>query len=138
MTLTLKRTSKDYAGVFGILASEDGKFSCVTLEHAYPVFDNNFTSKIPVGTYVCKIGSYRLEGMTQSFQTYEIMEVPAHTDILYHWGNYNKDSAGCILLGKTILIEGYQGPKMITESKVTFQDFMTFLAGVDQFTLVVC
>jgi len=137
MTLTLKRSSREHSGVFGTLISEDEAFSCVTLEHAYPVFDNNFTSKIPAGQYTCVRGLHRLEGMTYSFETFEITCVPGHTDILFHWGNFNTDSAGCVLLGSNVIVESYNGPKMITNSKETFQKFISFLNGIDQFNLTV-
>lgn len=138
MILTLRRTSREFSGVFGALSSDTGDFSCVTLEHAYPVFDNNVTSKIPVGTYTCKRGWHRLEGMADQFETFEVIGIPGHTDILYHWGNYNSDSSGCILLGQAVLAIDYRGSKMISESKLTFQKFMSSMEGLDSFTLIVC
>lgn len=138
MTLKLCRTSREQSGVFGTLQSDDGTFSCVTLEHAYPVFDG-FASKIPVGTYTCVKGIHRLEGITDSFETFEITSIPGHSDILYHWGNYNKDSSGCVLLGHAVQRADNADiyTKMITNSKDTFQKFMSNLQGVDSFILVV-
>lgn len=34
--------------------------------------------------------------------TYEVLNVPNRTDILLHWGNTEKDTLGCILLGLEI------------------------------------
>lgn len=135
MKLILTRSSKEYRGVFGKLESEDGAFKCVTLEHAYPVFDNNFTSKIPVGEYLCVRGMHRLEGMKDNFETFEITKVPGHNHILLHVGNYNKDSNGCVLVGAEIVDE--DKIKMITNSKATFAKLMELLAGLGTFTLVV-
>lgn len=74
--------------------------------------------------------------MTKDFQTFEIMDVPGHDNILFHWGNYNKDSEGCVLLGKAEVSQA-NGQHMITSSKETFDIFMKYLAGVNEFTLTV-
>lgn len=135
MKLVLTRTAREYRGVFGTLVSDDGSFKCVTLEHAYPVFDGNFASKIAKGEYTCVRGMHRLEGMRDSFETFEITGVPGHSDILFHVGNTNIDSSGCVLLGKDIL-EDYGNVKMITDSRITFEAFMKLMTGIDSFQLI--
>lgn len=136
MKLVLTRTAREYRGVFGTLVSDDVSFKCVTLEHAYPVFDGNFASKIAKGEYTCVRGMHRLEGMKDSFETFEITGVPGHSDLLYHWGNYNKDSSGCVLLGDAI-VEDYGNIKMITNSRDTFAKFMALMTGINSFQLIV-
>jgi hypothetical protein len=118
-------------GIFGKLEKEDGTFVCYTLEHSY---DNK--PKLADGEYVCKRGPHRLHGMTQDFITFEIMGVPdfngvAVTGVLFHWGNYNKDSEGCVLMGATEM------PTMIGTSVQTWSAFMTSMNGVDAFGLTV-
>lgn len=128
MDITLKRTARSEAGAFGYIP----EMHLYTLEHAYPTSDASFSAKIPAGTYVCKRSSHRLHGMTEDFVTFEVTGVPGHSGILFHWGNYNKDSEGCILLGM-----GKRGDDMITLSRVAFEDFMNTQQAVQQFTLTV-
>ncbi len=115
-------------GIFGQL-SDDSGFSCHTLEHSYPVGES-YEAKLPQGDYLCRRGFHQLAD-GKSFETFEIAEVPGHTGILFHWGNYNKDSAGCVLLGMKRL------PTMIMFSRKAFNSFMYHLKGVDEFTLMV-
>ena len=117
-------------GIFGKL-EKDGTFICYTLEHSY---DNK--PKLADGNYVTKRGPHRLHGMTEDFITFEIMDVPNFdgvpvTGVLFHWGNYNKDSEGCVLMGSG------ETPTMITSSKQEWTDFMASLEGVDSFDLEV-
>src|SRR6266481_1747921 len=111
--MKLIRTDKNYNGVFGILQDSDGNNLAVTLEHSY-----DGIPKIPNGTFTCVRGSHRLHGMTNDFITFEITGVPDHINILFHWGNYNKDSEGCVLLGKARVGD------TITMSRLTFESFM--------------
>lgn len=118
-------------GIFGKLEKADGTFICYTLEHSY---DNK--PKLADGTYICKRGPHRLHGMTEDFITFEIMGIPNFngvpvTGVLFHWGNYNKDSEGCVLMGAS------ETPTMIGNSRQTWADFMKSLDGVDSFELEV-
>jgi hypothetical protein len=126
MNLKLKRFSFAENGIFGRLFDEQDNVIAVTLEHSY---DN--VPKIPVGLFVCKRGMHRLESMTEDFETFEITNVPGHSDILFHQGNYNKDSKGCILVGSTL------GPDMICESRKAFEKLMQLQSGLNLFTLQV-
>lgn len=64
-----------------------------TLEN--PWLDNKqFMSCIPVGTYHCvPYSGTKYKGV------YKVLNVPDRKDILIHWGNWEKDTMGCILLG---------------------------------------
>ena len=124
LTLTRKLYSKD--GVFGELTDESGKLVAVTLEHAYDLMP-----KVPAGTYACKRGPHRLASMEHDFTTFEIEGVPDHSKILFHVGNYNHDSQGCVLLGHQRV------DKMVTESKLAFARFMELQTGVNTFHLIV-
>ncbi|CAM6004808.1 unnamed protein product [Sphagnum balticum] len=127
----LTRTRFCADGIFGELKTADGGFVAYTLEHSY---DNK--PKLVNGIYTCKRGPHRLHGMTQDFTTFEVMGVPNFngvpvTGILFHWGNYDKDSEGCILMGSS------ETPTMIGNSRQTWSDFMNSLNGVDNFELEV-
>lgn len=138
MDLTLTRKEYRPDGIFSDLRKNDtGDLVAVTLEHAYAdPHDSEYLPKIPSGTYTCVRGQHRLHNMTQDFTTFEITGVAGHSNLLFHRGNYNSNSEGCVLLGqfKTLTSDGNQ---MITNSKQTFNDFMSLQAGVDTFTLTV-
>lgn len=126
MNLTLNRTQHTPDGIFGELTNENGTLVFVTLEHSY-----DLAPKIPVGEYVCQRGSHRLASMVHPFETFEVTGVEGHTNILFHMGNYNRDSEGCILVGKSVL------DKMIVSSREAFDEFMEMQKGVGQFSLTV-
>jgi hypothetical protein len=130
MNLMLINKSFEADGVFGQLVIEDGQEIAVTLQHSY-VADGGYVSKIPEGSYLCKRGKHQLAGMTHSFETFEVEGVSGHTGILFHTGNSNEDSEGCILLGEQ------RAGNVIENSRVAFERFMSIQAGIDEFTLTV-
>jgi hypothetical protein len=111
MDLQLIRKEKISCGIFGDLRDESGHLICVTLEHAFHEPHDQYEAIIPIGSYNCVRGKHRLLGMTRDFDTFEITHVPGHSQILFHWGNYNKDSKGCILLGT----ETHRAPPLVTK-----------------------
>jgi hypothetical protein len=130
LTYSLTRVHFRPDGIFSVLKDQNGNVIAHTLEHSY---DN--LPKIPNGTFVCVRGPHRLHNMTEDFTTFEVTGVAGHKDLLFHWGNWNRDSEGCILLGQSE--ELYQGVEMVTTSKPTFAKFMSGLEGVNTFLLVV-
>ncbi len=140
MNMILTDKAKEVDGIFGTLESEDGSFSCVTLQHAYDsgLGDGSFAAKIPPGTYNCVRGQHHLLGMPAPFTTFEITGVPGHTNLLFHVGNFNEDSEGCVLLGRRIAPrDPPEIGNMITSSRNTFNAFMDLQIDVDSFTLTV-
>jgi len=135
MNLSLTRCHWDIDGIFGELHSEQSHLICETLEHAYLHGDTYF-AKIPPGGYICKRSQHRLHGMQEDFETFEVMGVPGHTGLLFHWGNFNRDSEGCILLGEAIKITEDK-EEMLTNSRRAFASFMALQDGSDEFTLIV-
>lgn len=132
MDLHLARVSFTATGIFGWLSQADTRAKvAVTLEHAYLDESGAFKPKLPVGKYTCKRGMHQLEGMQKPFEAFEILDVPGHTNILFHVGNTNQDSSGCVLLG-----ESY-GKNVILSSLSAFTAFMSMQAGVDTFELEV-
>lgn len=125
--MTLIRDRYAEQGIFGTLRAEGISFQ--TLERAYPI-PGGFRPKLPTGEYQCVRGMHRLT-RGEPFETFEIIGVKGHWGILFHVGNYNQDSSGCVLLG--LRREG----NAITGSRLAFFDFMNYLKGVDQFTLTV-
>ncbi len=134
MDLVLSRQNYTVNGIFGELRDVEGVLWAITLEHAYTDGEGGYYPKTPPGTYDCHRGVHRLEH-GGPFTTFELMDVPGHEGILFHIGNYNKDSDGCILLGRSTAMNG-QG-EMITDSEVTFNAFMAKQSPLDAFVLLV-
>lgn len=132
----LNRESFTAFGIFGTLSDSEGKILLRTLEHAFPdANSSNFFPKTALGNYICKRGTHQLEH-GGPFETFEILGVPPFdgkpvTGILFHVGNYNADSNGCVLLGES------RSASMISNSKEAFVAFMNCLAGEDQFELLI-
>ena len=91
MELTLKRISMTDDGVIGVLFS--GVYPvCLTLEEEWKNNEKGI-SCIPVGSYMCRKFT-RPNGL----ETYQVMDVPGNrTLILFHPGNTEIDTEGCIL-----------------------------------------
>lgn len=137
MNLILERKQYREDGIFGILMDPFENELMMTLEHAYPGSDiDQFKPKIPAGAYACIRGWHQLAHMPAPFQTFEVTEVKGHTNLLFHWGNYNHDSDGCILVGEEIADIGKR-PQMITNSRATFEKFMNMQNGVMLFSLLI-
>ena len=131
MNLALDRNEWSKDGIFGRLLDENGQEIAVTCEHAYSDGSDAWASKIPPGLYQCVKGMHRLHGHTLDFETFEIIGVHGHSGLLFHCGNTNEDSEGCVLLGLT------RTDKMILSSRMAFDRFMLKQKGVTSFTLVV-
>lgn len=129
MDLKLNRIDYRADGIVSELVTPGGKIIAHTLEHSY-----DSKPKLPPGVYKCVHGTHRLHDNVP-FETFEVTGVEGHSGILFHQGNWNKDSDGCILLGDAVATSK-QGT-MITNSKVALHDFMSLQAGVNSFTLTV-
>lgn len=131
--MNLILTRKDYleSGIFGTLKNEAGELLAVTLEHSYPGTPGlPWLPKLPYGTYVCKRGQHQLH--SGPIETFEITGVPGHSGILFHCGNREDASEGCVLLG--LMREG----DAILSSREAFRGFLAAQAGLDSFTVTVC
>lgn len=97
-------------------------------------------SAIPVGEYHC----VRVTSPTFG-ETFEITGVPGRSKILFHWGNTEEDTEGCVLLGMTfgalVVVDEDKRvatPKLaVLQSKLAFDQFMRDLDGVNEFKLLV-
>lgn len=128
--MILQRADFLKEGIFGTLRTDDGEELYKTLEHAFPTADGRFLPIIPIGEYLCVKGLHHLSH--GPVITFEVTGVLGHTGLLFHVGNCNADSKGCILLGQSIL-----GNRLLHRSVSAFTDFMAQMEYFDSFTLVV-
>ena len=132
MMIHLKRNSFTKDGVFGQFLDDSGVHICYTLEHAYPQPNGGYTPKLQEGVYTCVYGSHMLH--SGAIDTFEITGVAGHQGILIHYGNFNNDSEGCVLVGQEILTQG--GTNYVSNSRNTWRDLMNHL-GTASFQLEV-
>jgi len=110
------------------------EWNFTTLEHAYQQYDDPsiYTPKIPKGSYECVLGQHQLAGK-EPFMTFEITGVEGHTGLLFHPGNTDEDSEGCVLMGEKIMKNSNKW--IITNSRTSFEHFMQMMEGIERFTL---
>lgn len=150
MNIRTQYTEGRSDGIFGWMLSADEppdnevKPVCVFVTHAYQDHTNKvWRPKVRSGIYVCKRGPHRLHGMTEDFETFEVMGVPGHSGILVHWGSWGSDSEGCFCVGRKIILsdqdrDGIDGlDELVTHSRDTFKEFMALQQGLDEFQMIV-
>lgn len=132
-SLIIRRVLTGGEGTFGVLVFEQIPFA-VTLERQW--LDNRPSvggvpgSCIPAGEYICKrVNSPRFG------DTFEVADVPDRTHILFHKGNLDDDSRGCILVGESFSKLGKSSG--IGASKAGYGELMAIMTGDDEFRLIV-
>jgi len=132
--LVLKRLAYRSDGIFSALLL-DGAPRFVTLEHAFPLgIGDSLLPVIPPGEFECKRGVHQL-AHSGPFQTYEVTGVAGHSGLLFHWGNVNADSDGCVLLGLQFGFVG--GVLQVLNSRLAFQQFMDWANNRESLSLTV-
>lgn len=102
MKLILVRAFQDWTVTMGMLKLEGVRHDPIfTLEN--PLRETSKDSLIPAGLY-------RLKPYTSPRwpDVYEIVNVPGRTHILLHWGNTEKDTTGCVIVGRSAGVLGKQ------------------------------
>ena len=104
ITLQLKLTRQTFTdeSTIGILEIDEA-FECYTLEDKDRHLETNPESKIPHITAIPR-GKYKLEWRwSPHFNAFtpHLIDVNGFEYVLIHWGNYSKDTDGCILVGQT-------------------------------------
>lgn len=123
---TLIRIAYIPDGTFGVLFDEDIPF-CLTLEREWK--DNQRgESCIPVGGYICdRVQSPKFG------DTFKVQNVYQRSDILFHKGNIEDDSHGCIILGEQY--HKYKGKISIKASREGYAEFKERTKDVNSFSL---
>jgi len=121
-TIVLKRLSSTEHGTFGVLLISGIPFA-VTMERQWR--DNQTgISCIPAGMYDCQ----RI--VSPHFgETFEVMNVPGRSHILFHKGNIEDDSHGCILVGEQF--ETLHGVPAVLSSRHGYGQYLGYVAGDD-------
>lgn len=100
MKVVLKRVSSTVKdGTFGTLLIDDVPI-CVTLEETW-LGNIQQESCIPAGAY--KVKAY---SGTKYKNVWQVYGVPNRSAILIHWGNTERDTVGCILVGRSFATFG--------------------------------
>lgn len=121
-------TSKNY-GTLGVLKINKKVFCC-TIEPPDNENERNISS-IPTGQYICR----RYNSPTFG-ETFQVIEVTGRSGILFHKGNTEGDTAGCIILGQSFEKLGSHERAVINSGK-TFEMFMSELSGYIEFNLTI-
>lgn len=122
MKLTLKRIEQVPKATIGLLFV-DGKFQCFTLEDKVQWPKVPGETAIPTGTYEVKIGwSPRFKRDMPRLQN-----VPDYEGVLIHYGNTDKDTEGCILVGQV----HEAGHDFIGQSRIAFNDLFKKLCDAE-------
>ena len=98
MTVEIRRIPKpdgDDRGTPGVLLL-DGRFECFTLENPWLRNEPN-VSCIPRGVY-----RLRRRQSPRFGDTYQVEDVPGRSHILFHGGNRERDTRGCILVARQL------------------------------------
>lgn len=94
-------------------------------------------SCIPTGTYEAvrcnKSADYGFKDSPRFGDTFTVENVPGRSKILFHKGNINDDTHGCILIGEQYGSLG--GELAILASKAGFDEFKRLAADIDRFAV---
>ncbi len=125
----LRLEENEKYGTFGLIKINKEVFS-VCLEP--PDYENQVSkSSIPVQQYMCK----RIVSPTFG-ETFEITNVPGRTHVLFHKGNFKRNTEACVLLAQ------YWGKlrtneRLVVNSGTTFQLFMEIMRPYNEFHLTI-
>ncbi len=115
-------------GTFGVLTIS-GTATCVTLE-PYSRDNAKNVSCIPTGQYICK----RYSSIKHP-DTFEITGIEGRSYVLFHAGNVDEHTAGCVLLGSEFGALGKD--RAILESGKAFGEFLKYFKGQNEFKLTI-
>jgi len=134
--MELKRISQNESHpTFGVLLNRGLPFA-VTLERPWRQ-NRRGISCIPSGTYRCVRCSaspdYGFRDSPNFGNTFQVYNVPERSKILFHKGNVNQDTHGCIIVGEQY--DYLQGENAVLSSRKGFEEFLKITQHVDEFFL---
>lgn len=123
------RLEEDFdSGTFGSLRLQKKVF-CWTLEPPALLNEKN-KSSIPAQQYLC----LRVNSPTYG-ETFQVMDVPGRTSVLFHPGNTIIDTQACIMPG--LQVGELAGRRAVLSSRAAFNGLMASLAGYQSFHLTI-
>ncbi len=126
--LELRITEKREDGIFGNLVANDVKIG-VFCTQAFPDGLGGWKSLfVPGASYGCERTVFHRGG----YETYEI-KVSGHERVLFHIGNTDLDTAGCVLPGTKF--GKLLGLDAVMNSGAAFEKFMAWADGAHSFGL---
>lgn len=128
MILRLSRVSEYNGASMGVLCFNDEP-RILTLEDAWRNNERKL-SCIPEGKYKIKRIRSPKFGIT-----FEVLDVPERSNILFHAGNTASDTEGCILLGQRY--GKLNGKQAILNSSKAFEDFLKIMNGIESADLII-
>lgn len=134
MHLILKRISFHDKATLGVLMEVTPEGNLPLFPTLEPPWNNNEEniSCVPSGIYECKLVNSPKFG-----RTFEITSVENRTDILFHAGNYPRDTKGCVLLGMNFWVA--EKAPAVNQSKLANESLMKYmeLNKLEEFTLTI-
>ncbi len=122
------RLEEGKAGTVGALRLNK-QLVCLTLEPPDRENQKNVSS-IPAQQYLCeRVLSNRFG------ETFEVIDVPGRSSVLFHPGNVVGDTQGCFLLGRNV--GTLRGDRAVLASGEAFRSFLELLNGYDTFHLTI-
>lgn len=125
MILTLHTVAVRPDGCFSVLLWDGVPFAVSverTFDDGLPIIGN--------GAYTCRRDFYH----KGAYETFEII-VPGHDRILFHKGNVEAQSLGCILVAESFgKLEAHTA---VLQSSIGFGELMALTKGLDQFLMEV-
>ena len=135
--ITIKRIATGDDGTFGVLLHERIPFA-LTVERQW--LDNMpGVSCIPEGEYNVKrclaSPEYGFKHSPKFGNTFNVLSVPNRSKILFHKGNIDQDSHGCIIVGEQFGTLSDQ--PAVLASRQGFSEFLSLLKQHNEFELTI-
>lgn len=124
----LQDNGRQTLGEMNVYEKHKNLLTCKTLELPYR-YNRKIVSCIPCGTYICKP-----RFSTKYREHYIVTNVPNRSYILFHAGNYNRHTKGCILVGRGFYDINKDGDLDVTSSNDAMKDLSTAI-GKEPFIL---
>jgi hypothetical protein len=132
--VVLRRVTSRVDGMFGVVLLKDAGGLlpfCLTVELPWRNNQEGL-SCIPAGRYNCALINSLKFGTV-----YQVLSVPNRTHVLIHYGNTEKDTEGCIVLGQSYSVLDSLVAVVNAVRHGAFDAFMARMKGDPQFLLSV-
>jgi len=119
----LQQENGQTLGNLNLFSGVEEIFSCKTLELAW-LWNQKNISCIPTGDYLFEQSATKHFPICFRVKTLSKHSVPGRTGILAHYGNFKRNTKGCILLGRDFTDIDRDGVLDVTTSKITVSELI--------------